>query len=400
MAVASAGTATRPYTVNFPEAEVADLRQRLANTRFPEKETGPDQSQGTPLATLQKLVRYWRENYDFGRVEEHVNAYPNFIMEIDGLDIHFLHARSPHPDALPLIVTHGWPGSVVEQLKIIEPLTNPTEHGGSASDAFHVVIPSIPGYGFSGKPAEPGWGPDRIARAWAELMKELGYTRYAAHGGDWGAIITDIMGAQAPEGLIGIHTTLAGAVPSAVDAAAATGQPLPADAPELTEDEQRALEQLKFVYTHVYYAFILASRPQSMAALADSPAGLAAFLLDHDAASLSMIIRAFNGEQEDLTRDDVLDNMTLTWLTNTGVSSGRLYAENKYPFFSPKGVDLPVAVSVFPDEIYQPPKSWVEMAYPNLVHYNHPPKGGHFAAWEQPESLASELREGLRSLRK
>ncbi|MEU6418855.1 epoxide hydrolase family protein [Streptomyces spiralis] len=391
-------SAIRPFTFEFPEAELEDLRRRIVATRWPEKETVADQSQGTQLATAQELARYWATEYDWRKAEAKLKALPHFITEIDGLDIHFIHVRSPHENALPLIVTHGWPGSVVEQLKIIDPLVNPTAHGGSASDAFHVVIPSMPGYGFSGKPTTTGWGPERIARAWGELMRRLGYTRYAAQGGDWGAIVTDFMGVQEPEGLIGIHTNMAGVIPPAVDAALIAGNPLPAGL-SLSDEEKAAVEQLDFVYRHVYYAYMMGSRPQSLTALADSPVGLAAFLLDHDAASLALISRAFAGRTEGLTRDDVLDNITLFWLTNTALSAARLYAENTTSFFRVKGVKLPVAVSVFPDELYQAPRSWTEQAYPNLVHYNRLPAGGHFAAWEQPELLVEEVRTGLRSLR-
>ncbi|MEU0603878.1 epoxide hydrolase family protein [Streptomyces sp. NPDC006393] len=391
-------SAIRPFTFEFPEAELEDLRRRIEATRWPEKETVADQSQGTQLATAQELARYWATEYDWRKVEAKLKALPHFITEIDGLDIHFIHVRSPHEDALPLIVTHGWPGSIVEQLKIIDPLVDPTAHGGSASDAFHVVIPSMPGYGFSGKPTTTGWGPERIARAWGELMRRLGYTRYAAQGGDWGAIVTDFMGVQEPEGLIGIHTNMAGVVPPAVDAALIAGNPLPAGL-SLSDEEKAAVEQLDFVYRHVYYAYMMGSRPQSLTALADSPVGLAAFLLDHDAAGLALISRAFAGQAEGLTRDDVLDNITLFWLTNTALSAARLYAENTTSFFRVKGVSLPVAVSVFPDELYQAPRSWAEQAYPHLVHYNRLPAGGHFAAWEQPELLVEEVRTGLRSLR-
>jgi pimeloyl-ACP methyl ester carboxylesterase len=391
-------SAIRPFTFEFPETELEDLRRRILATRWPEKETVADQSQGTQLATAQELARYWATEYDWRDVEAKLKALPHFITEIDGLDIHFIHVRSRHENAMPLIVTHGWPGSIVEQLKIIEPLVDPTAHGGSASDAFHVVIPSMPGYGFSGKPATTGWGPERIARAWGELMRRLGYTRYAAQGGDWGAIVTDFMGVQEPEGLIGIHTNMAGVIPPAVDAALIAGNPLPADL-SLTDEEKAAVEQLDFVYRHVYYAYMMGSRPQSLTALADSPVGLAAFLLDHDKASLALISRAFAGQVEGLTRDDVLDNITLFWLTNTALSAARLYAENTTSFFRVKGVKLPVAVSVFPDELYQAPKSWAEQAYPRLVHYNRLPVGGHFAAWEQPALLVEEIRTGLRPLR-
>lgn len=399
MSDTSASTAIRPFTFEFPEAELEDLRARIEATRFPEKETVEDQSQGTQLATIQELARYWAKEYDWRKVEARLNSYPQFITEIDGLDIHFIHVRSKHENALPVIVTHGWPGSIIEQLKIIEPLTNPTAHGGDASDAFHVVIPSMPGYGFSGKPSTKGWDPEHIAGAWGELMKRLGYTKYVAQGGDWGAVVTDLMGVQEPEGLVGIHTNMPKVIPPAIEQAIITGDPLPADIVLANDEEKAAVEQLDFVYRHVYYAYMMGSRPQSLTGLADSPVGLAAFMLDHDKASLALITRSFNGVSEGLSRDDVLDNITLFWLTNTAISAARLYAENKTPFFGSKGVKLPVAVSVFPDELYQAPKSWAEQAYPNLIHYNRLPKGGHFAAWEQPELFVNEVRTGFRSLR-
>lgn len=399
MSDTSASTAIRPFTFEFPEAELEDLRARIEATRFPEKETVEDQSQGTQLATIQELARYWAKEYDWRKVEARLNSYPQFITEIDGLDIHFIHVRSKHENALPVIVTHGWPGSIIEQLKIIEPLTNPTAHGGDASDAFHVVIPSMPGYGFSGKPSTKGWDPEHIAGAWGELMKRLGYTKYVAQGGDWGAVVTDLMGVQEPEGLVGIHTNMPKVIPPAIEQAIISGDPLPADIVLANDEEKAAVEQLDFVYRHVYYAYMMGSRPQSLTGLADSPVGLAAFMLDHDKASLALITRSFNGVSEGLSRDDVLDNITLFWLTNTAISAARLYAENKTPFFGSKGVKLPVAVSVFPDELYQAPKSWAEQAYPNLIHYNRLPKGGHFAAWEQPELFVNEVRTGFRSLR-
>ncbi len=386
----------RPFRVHFPQRDLTDLRRRIEAARWPEKETVSDQSQGTQLATMQKLARYWATEYDWRDVESRINSWPQFITEIDGLDIHFIHARSKHKNAMPLIVTHGWPGSIVEQLKIIEPLTNPTAHGGRAEDAFHVVIPSMPGYGFSGKPTSKGWGPDRIAHAWAELMRRLGYKKYVAQGGDWGAVVTDLMAVQAPTGLLGIHTNMPGIVPPAIDKAIQSGMPLPSN---LSPEEKRACQQLDFVYKHIAYAQMMGSRPQTLTGLTDSPVGLAAFMLDHDAASLDLITRAFNGQRTGLTRDDVLDNVTLFWLTKTAVSSARLYAENRFPFFAAKGVSIPVAVSVFPDELYQTPKSWAQKAYPNLVHYNKLPKGGHFAAWEQPELFVNEVRAGFRSLR-
>jgi pimeloyl-ACP methyl ester carboxylesterase len=389
-------TTLRPFRIEVADADLEDLRARILATRWPEKETVTDQSQGPQLATMQALARYWASEYDWRRCEARINALPQFVTEIDGLDIHFIHVRSKHEDALPLVVSHGWPGSIVEQLKIIEPLTNPTAHGGKASDAFHVVIPSMPGYGYSGKPTSTGWGPDRIGRAWVELMKRLGYDRYVATGGDWGGVVVDLMGVDAPPALAGIHTNFAGVVPPEIDLALATGQPVPAN---LSEEERATCDQLKFVYKHVFYAFLLADRPQTLIGLVDSPVGLAAFMLDHDAKSLEMISRVFAGKTAGLSRDDVLDGITHYWLTKTSVSASRLYWENKFPFFAVKGVKVPVAVSVFPDEIYHAPRSWAEKAYPNLVHYNRLPVGGHFAALEQPKLLTEELRDGLRSLR-
>jgi pimeloyl-ACP methyl ester carboxylesterase len=388
----------RPFTIQVPEADLEDLRARIVATRWPEKETVPDQSQGPRLATMRALADYWATEYDWRRCEARMNSFPQFLTEIDGLDIHFLHVRSKHEDALPLIVLHGWPGSIVEQLKIIEPLTDPTAHGGQASDAFHVVVPSMPGYGYSGKPTTPGWGPEHIASAWAELMQRLGYDRYAAQGGDWGGQIVDLMGAQAPAGLIGIHTNFPGAVRDDVFAAILSGGPPPSG---LDDEETRLYEKLKdFWATDVAYALELATHPQTLYGLADSPVGLAAWMLDHDPTSMALIARVFDGQREGLTRNDVLDNITHYWLTNTGISSGRLYWENKVSFFGPKGVSLPVAVSVFPDELYQVPRSWAEQAYPNLIHFNRLPVGGHFAAWEQPELLCDEVRAAFRSLRK
>jgi pimeloyl-ACP methyl ester carboxylesterase len=390
-------TAIRPFSVNVPETELAELRQRIRATRFPEKETVNDFSQGVPLATVQKLAHYWATQYDWRKVEARLNAVPNFITEIDGLDIHFIHVRSTHPNALPLIVTHGWPGSIIEQLKIIDPLVNPTAHGKSASDAFDIVIPSMPGYGFSGKPTATGWDAQHIARAWIVLMKRLGYTKFVAQGGDWGAIVTELMGAQGDPALIGIHTNMPNAVPVEIDAAASANKPVPSG---LSDEERRAYERLAFFYTQVYYAFHMGTRPQTLVGLADSPVGLATFMIDHDARSLELIARSFNGVAEGLTRDDVLDNVTLFWLTNTGVSAARLYWEHKLGFFTPKGVKIPVAVSSFPDDLYPMPRSWAERAYPELIHYNVLPKGGHFAAWEQPQLLTEEIRVGFRSLRK
>ncbi|HEX7980682.1 MAG TPA: epoxide hydrolase [Gemmatimonadaceae bacterium] len=387
----------RPFRVSFPDTELADLRRRIKATRWPERETVADASQGVQLTTLQALARYWATEHDWRKVEAKLNALPQFMTTIDGLDIHFIHVRSKHPDALPLIITHGWPGSVIELLKIIDPLTNPTAHGGSAADAFHVVIPSLPGYGFSGKPTETGWGPPRIAAAWAELMQRLGYTRYVAQGGDWGAMVTDVMGTQAPPGLLGIHLNWAFAVPPEIDKAIQSGSNPPAD---LSADERHAWEQLAFFYKHgTGYAQEMALRPQTIYAMADSPTGLAAWLLDHDARSYELITRVFQGQHEGLTRDDILDNLTLYWLTNTTVSSARIYWENKFAFFAPKHVGIPVAVSAFPDEVYQVPKSWAAQAYPKLIYYNKLERGGHFAAWEQPDLFVNELRAAFRTLR-
>jgi pimeloyl-ACP methyl ester carboxylesterase len=396
--VTSDQTAIRPFSFEFSDAELEDLRRRIKATRWPEKETVPDQSQGPQLATMKAVADYWSSEYDWRKIEGRLKALPHFVTEVDGLDIHFVHVRSKHENALPIIVTHGWPGSVVEQLKIIEPLTDPTAYGGDASDAFHVVIMSMPGYGFSGKPTTPDWGPDHIARAWIEVMRRLGYTKYVAQGGDWGALVTDLMGVEAPPELAGIHVNMPAAMPTDIHTAVATGQPLP-EGLSLSEEEQRAVDQLTFFYSHVYYAYLQADRPQTLMALADSPVGLAAFLMDHDAASLAMISRSFAGQPEGLTRDDFLNNATLFWLTTTPISAARLYGANKFPFFAPKGVTVPTAVSVFPDELYQAPRSWTEQAYPKLIHYNQLPKGGHFAAWEQPEMFVDEVRTGFRSLR-
>jgi pimeloyl-ACP methyl ester carboxylesterase len=396
---AAAKNELRPFHVNVPETELSELRRRINATKWPERETVADASQGVQLATMQALARYWATEYDWRKVEARLNALPNFITDIDGLDIHFIHVRSKHENALPLIVTHGWPGSVVEQLKIIEPLTNPTAHGGSASDAFDVVIPSMPGYGFSGRPATTGWDAPHIARAWVVLMKRLGYTKFVAQGGDWGAIVTEFMGVQAAPELLGIHTNMPGIFPVDIDAAAFSGKPAPSG---LSADQKAAYEALQLEYQKgIAYGYQMGLRPQTLYGIADSPVGLAAYFLDHDARSYELISRVFQGASEGLTRDDILDNVTITWLTNTALSAARLYWENwgKLGFFNVKGVNVPIAVSVFPDELYPVPRSWAEQAYPKLIHFNKLPKGGHFAAWEQPRFFSEEVRAGFRSLR-
>jgi pimeloyl-ACP methyl ester carboxylesterase len=395
-------TAIRPFQINVHEAELTELRRRIQATRWPDRETVTDASQGVQLATMQKLARYWETDYDWRKCEAKLKALPNFTTEIDGLDIHFIHVRSKHANALPLIVTHGWPGSVVEQLKIIEPLTDPTAHGGSASDAFHVVIPSLPGYGFSAKPTAPGWNPPSIARAWVTLMKRLGYSKFVAQGGDWGNAISEVMALMEPPELLGISTNMAATVPSDIAKALALGNPPPSN---LSPDERHAWDQLAFFYTKgLGYANEMGLRPQTLYGIVDSPIGLAAWILDHDASSYALIARVFDGAREGLTRDDILDNITLYWLTNTAISSARLYWDtrqlpNAGGFFDARGVQISVAVSVFGDEIYAAPKSWAERAYPKLLYYKTHDKGSHFAAWEQPQLLSEDLREGFRPLR-
>jgi pimeloyl-ACP methyl ester carboxylesterase len=397
------GSEVRPFRIAIPDEALADLRRRIEATVWPERETVPDTSQGVPLATMQDLARYWATDHDWRTCEARLNSLPQFMTVIDGLEIHFLHVRSQHEEALPLVINHGWPGSVIEQLKLIGPLVDPTAHGGSASDAFHVVIPSMPGYGFSGKPTGTGWGPERMGHAWAELMARLGYSRYVAQGGDWGAFVVDQMGLQAPAGLLGIHTNMPATVPADVDQVLIAGGPPPTG---LSDEERDACEQLLRTYQQVEYARYMAARPQTLYGIADSPVGLAAWLLDHNdadgqpAAAVAAALTRTTSETGELTRNEILDNITLYWLTNTGVSASRLYWEYKGGFFNAKGVQIPVAVSVFPSEQYRAPRSWAERAYPQLVYYNHVAAGGHFAAWEQPLLFVDELRAGFRPLRR
>ena len=389
--------AVRPFHVNVPEAELTELRRRINATKWPERELVSDATQGVQLATMKKLAEYWGKDYDWRKTEAKLNSYPQFMTNIDGVDIHFIQVRSKNPNALPVIITHGWPGSIIEQLKIIGPLTDPVAHGGKAEDSFDVVIPSLPGYGFSGKPTAIGWDPQRIARAWAVLMNRLGYTRYVAQGGDWGNAVTEQMALQRPVGLIGIHTNMPATIPDEIAKALASSGPAPSG---LSADEKYAYDQIDFFYKNgLGYANEMAHRPQTLYGIADSPVGLAAWMIDHDADSQALIARVFEGKSEGLTREDIVENITLYWLTNTAVSSARLYWESKLAFFAPKGIQIPVAVSAYPNELYQAPRSWTEKAYPKLIHYNRLPKGTHFAAWEQPKAFSEELRASFRSLR-
>lgn len=412
-AAAAENSAIRPFQVSFPAADLTELRRRVAATRWPERELVSDaasrriwssqegETQGVQLGTMQKLIQYWGTEYDWSKCEAHLKSLPHFITEIDGLDIHFIHVKSKHEGALPVVITHGWPGSVIELLKIIDPFINPTAHGGTAGDAFDVVIPSMPGYGFSAKPTEPGWDPARIARAWIVLMKRLGYNRFVAQGGDWGALITEHMALRAPPELIAIHSNMPGTIPPEIVKALAAGGPPPAD---LGPEEKHAYEQVAFFYKFgLGYANEMALRPQTLYGIVDSPAGLASWILDHDADSYALIARAFDGEPEGLTRDDILDNITFYWLTNTAISSARLYWEHRQTatagFFDAKGVTIPVGVSAYPSEIYTAPKSWTERAFPKLLHYGRLPKGCHFAAWEQPKYFTEEVRATFKTLR-
>ena len=391
----SDGAAIRPFTIDVPEEQIADLSSRIKATKWPDREVDP--SQGVQLDTIRALADYWSTNYDWRRFEERFAALPHFITEIDGVDIHFIHVRSEREDALPLIVTHGWPGSTVEQLKIIDPLTKPTEHGATGGDAFHLVIPSLPGHGFSGNPTEVGWDPIRIAKAWAVLMERLGYDRYVAQGGDWGNAVTEQLALLKPPGLLGIHTNMPATLSPEISKGVQAGEPVPEG---LSAEEKKAYEILvHFFATGTGYAGEMGNRPQTLYGIVDSPIGLAAWMLDHDEASYKLIARAFTGTPGGLSRDDVLDNVTHYWLTNSGISSARLYWESHLAFFDVKGVELPVGVTVFPDELYPAPRSWAEKAYPKLIHYNRVEEGGHFAAWEQPETFSEEIRATFRKLR-
>lgn len=390
----------RPFKVHIPKADLNDLRHRVLATRFPEKETVTDASQGVQLSTMKSLASYWANDYDWRKVEAKLNALPQFVTTIDGVEIHFIHVRSKHKNALPLIITHGWPGSIIEQMKVIGPLTDPTSYGGKAEDAFDVVIPSLPGYGFSGKPTTTGWEPVHIAKAWIELMKRLGYNKYVAQGGDWGNAVSEIMALMAPPELLGIHTNMPATVPADISKALSSGV-VPSG---LSDDELNAYQQLGYFYSKgLAYSFQMGNHPQTLYGIEDSPIGLAGWILDHDIRSYELIARVFEGQKEGLTKDDILDNITLYWLTNTAVSSARLYWETfqlpKAGFFDPRNVTIPVAVSVFPDEIYAAPKNWAEQAYPKLIYFNKVKKGGHFAAWEQPQLFSQELRAAFKSLR-
>lgn len=391
----------REFRVKIPEKALMDLKIRIKMTKWPDRETVKDDSQGVQLETMQKLADYWLKKYDWRKFEKKLNTYPQFTTEIDGLDIHYIHVQSKHENALPLIITHGWPGSVIEMLKVIDPLTNPTKYGGKAEDAFHVVIPSLPGHGFSGKPDKPGWQPPRIASAWTELMRRLGYTKFVAQGGDWGNAVSEVMALQAPRELLGIHTNMAATVPADISKAIAFHQAPPES---LTADERNAWNQLDYFFNKgLGYVGEMSNRPQTLYALADSPIGLAAWMIDHDISSQELIARVFDGKTEGLTRDDILDNVTLYWVTNTAVSSARLYWDTTRlgagGFFDPRGVKIPVAVSAFPDEIYAAPRTWAEKAYAKLIYYSRPKKGGHFAAWEQPTSFTDEMRKAFKTLR-
>jgi pimeloyl-ACP methyl ester carboxylesterase len=394
-------TSIRPFQFRASDEALADLKRRITATRWPQRERVADATQGVQLATIQKIADYWANGYDWRKVEARLNGLPQFVTNIDGLDIHFIHVKSKHPNALPVIISHGWPGSIIEELKVIDPLTDPTNYGGNETDAFDVVIPSMPGYGFSGKPTETGWDPERIGRAWATLMERLGYQRYVAQGGDWGALIVDLMGVQAVPGLIGIHTNMAGALPPEMDAATSAGT-TPSG---LDDEEKRALDQVSFFYKYgLGYAIEMGNRPQTLYGLEDSPIALAAWIIDHDIWSYKLIARVFDGADEGLTRDDILDNITLYWLTGTGVSAAHLYwerlnANGKFAFFDPKGVTIPVVVSNFPDELCPVPRKWAERAYSNLAYYQDHSSGGHFASWEKPQALTEDMRAGFRSLR-